>query len=485
MSGQTLRPYQQHSFDELRRGFAAGHRRQVLVVPTGGGKTTIAAKMIESAVARAPRPNAVLFQAHRRELIEQCSQRLDQNGITAHGVIMSSHPRRRPYAPVQVASVDTLAGRKPLDPPPALIIADECHRTIGARQTRIIRELYPDAYVIGLTATPWRLDRRGLGAFDEDGAPQLFSRMVVGATYSQLIADGFILEPRLCCPWTPDLASVDVGREGDYNEDQLAEICDTPQTIRDVVERWLEMAGRARTVAFATSIEHSHHLVEAFRRAGVRAAHLDGTTDGSERAAILARLASHELEVVSNYNVLGEGWDLPSCEVCILTRPTTSLALYMQMVGRVLRPAATAGKTRALVLDFAGAALRHGWPTADRNWTLADRPKRGSRKASEPEECDAPPVGVCPACLFARPTAEAGKPCPNCGHVVATVAKPADTDSVSGVPLVEVTRQAIEAATRAPGPSWARRAFGTPPSTRRQGYSPGGFAAGRWGGERE
>lgn len=485
MSGarQELRPYQQHSFEELRRGFANGHKRQVLVVPTGGGKTTIAAKMIEAALARDARPNKVLFQAHRTELIEQCSQRLDQNGITAHGVIMSSHPRKRPFAPVQIASVDTLANRKPLDPPPTLIIADECHRTLGGRQTRIIRELYPDAFVIGLTATPWRLDRRGLGQFDADGVPQLFSRMVIGATYSQLIADGFILEPRVCCPWKPDLTGVEITDSGEYDSDQLAAVCDTPQTIRDVVDRWKELGNGARTVAFASSIEHSHHLVEAFCAAGVRAAHLDGETDPDERRAILARLASHELDVVSNFNVLGEGWDCPACEVCILCRPTTSLALYYQMVGRVLRPAAFSGKSRALVLDFAGSVLRHGWPTADRTWTLADRPKRGKR-ATAPEECDAPPVGVCPACLFARPTAEAGKPCPSCGYVEPIVVKPPDLETTSGVPLVELTREAVEAVARpTEQSSWARRAFGAPPGERKS-YTPGGYNAGKWGGRR-
>jgi len=484
MAAQDLRPYQRHSFDELRNGFAAGHRRQVLVVPTGGGKTTIAAKLIESTLAKASRPNAVLFMAHRTELISQCSERLDENGITAHGVIMSSHPRRRPFAPVQVASVDTLANRKPLDPPPVLIIADECHRTLGGRQTRVIQELYPTAFVIGLTATPWRLDRRGLGQYDADGQARMFSRMVVGATYSQLIGDGFILEPRVCCPWKPDLTGVEITDSGDYNEEQLAEVCDTPQTIRDAVDRWLELSNGARTVAFAASIDHSLHLVEAFNAAGVRAAHLDGTTDPDERKSILAKLKAHELDVVSNFNVLGEGWDCPACEVCILARPTTSLALYMQMVGRVLRPAIAAGKTRALVLDLAGSVLRHGWPTADRNWTLADRPKRGRKGAAPPEECDAPPVGVCPACLFARPTAEAGKPCPNCGYVEPVVVKPADLESTSGVPLVELTREAVEAAVRPPPQSsWARRAFGAPPGQNRA-YNAGTYNPGKWGGRK-
>lgn len=479
MSGQVLRPYQEHSLEELRAGFAAGHRRQVLVVPTGGGKTTIASKMIEATVARNPRPNAVLFQAHRKELIEQCSQRLDENGITAHGVVMAGHPRRRPFAPVQVASVDTLAHRKPLDPPPLLVIADECHRTLGARQTRIIRDLYPDAYVVGLTATPWRLDRKGLGAYDEDGEAQLFSRMVVGATYSQLIADGFIMEPSVLCPWIPDLSGVSVTSDGEYNEAELSEICDTPQTIRDVVNWWHKSANGARSVAFANSIEHSRRLVDAFVAAGVRAAHLDGMTDPAERTGILARLAAHELDVVSNYGVLGEGWDLPACEVCVLTRPTTSLALYMQMVGRVLRPAYSAGKRRALVMDFAGASYRHGWPTADRAWTLADRPKNPRRKAGADDDCDAPPVSICPACLYARPSSEAGQACPNCGHVAAAAPKkPIDTERVSGVPMVEVTREAVEAASRPV--SFARRAFGAPPKQRAQGYSPGSYDAGRW-----
>lgn len=461
MTAQILRPYQQRSFDLLRAGFLAGHRRQVLVLPTGGGKTTVAAYMVRSAVERTPEPNAVLFMAHRKELIAQCSKRLDQNGILAHGVIMASHGRRRPFAPVQVGSVDTLRNRDLLNPPPKLIIADECHRSLGASQNKILLEAYPNARVVGLTATPWRLDCKGLGQY-VDGAPTLFSNMVTGATYAELMTDGFILDPVVCCPWSPDLSGVAVNQKGEYDADELAAICDTPQTTADIVRRWEDLANGARTVVFAASIENSHHIVAAFNAAGVKAEHLDGETDTDLRDAILKRLESGETTVVSNFNVLGEGWDCPACEVCILNRPTTSLALYMQMVGRVLRT--SPGKTRALVLDVSGCVLRHGWPTADRQWTLEDRPRKGRRPGGK-DECDVPPVGFCPQCLFARPTSVIKKACPQCGFVPEDIGRPVDLVTESGVPLVAVTRADVEAVSKAPQTvSWTRRTFANGPS---------------------
>ena len=440
---QALRPYQQRSLEQLREGFAA-HQRQLLVIPTGGGKTTVAAHMIRATLERSSEPNTVLFMAHRTELIEQCSERLDQNGLSAHGVIMAAHGRRRPFAPVQVASVDTLANRPPLSPAPRLIIADECHRTLGGRQNRVIRDLYPRAFVVGLTATPWRLDGRGLGQY-ERGVPQLFTRLVLGATYAQLIADGFILEPQVLCPWKPSLRGVRKDASGDYDEAELAKRCDQPQTIADMVAVWLERANGARTVAFAASVQHSQHIAAAFQAAGVAAEHLDGTTPPEERRALLARLASGETRLVSNYGVLTEGWDCPAVEVCILARPTRSLSLHMQCVGRVLRPAASAGKTRALVLDFAGSTLNHGWPTADRAWTLADRPveEREEREGCEDGD-ESLDVSVCPHCYAARPGKRGA--CPECGAVEAS--SPPDTEERSGVPLVEITRQTVARATQ-------------------------------------
>lgn len=475
MSSQSLRPYQAQSIEALRAGFRDGHRRQVLLLPTGAGKTTVAAKIIEATLKAGPAtPNAVLFQAHRTELIDQCSERLDQNGLKAHGVIMAGHPRRRPHAPIQIASVDTLANRKPLDPPPRLIVADECHRVLGARQLRIVTELYPEAFVIGLTATPWRLDGRGLGMTPKGGEPTLFTRMVAGATYADLIASGYILDPLICCPWSPDLSAVGVNSDGEFDADQIADLVDQPQTIRDIVESWLERSGRARTVAFAASIEHSHHLVKAFQAAGVRAAHVDGETDPTERRETLAKLARHEIDVVSNFNVLGEGWDCPAVEVCILGRPTASLSLYMQCVGRVLRP--SAGKSRALVLDYAGAVMRHGWPTADRNWTLDDRPKR---KKSDVDPDEEPMVSQCPQCLFARPSFMGSKPCAQCGYVMPGKAPPPiDLETKSGVPLVEVSRDAVEAASTAGGPrpmAPGRRGFSAPPTFNARPFAPRTF----------
>ena len=159
---------------------------------------------------------------------------------------------------------------------------------------------------------------------------------------------------------------------------------------------------------------------------------------------MLGRLASGETRVVSNFGVLNEGWDCPACEVCILARPTASLALYYQMIGRVLRPAAAAGKVRALVLDYAGGVLRHGWPTADRPWTLKDRPKKPGRPMGAGGDEDEQAF-ICDRCHAAAP----GRPkrCPACGYEPPGALP--DLTQESGVPLVEITRETVQTAAAA------------------------------------
>jgi len=430
---QALRPYQESAIAQLRAGFLAGNRRQVLVVPTGGGKTTIMAHIVRLWLQRHDTTNTVLFVAHRTELIEQASERLDQNGVSEHGIVMAGSFRHRPYAPVQVASIDTLAARKKLVPGPELVIIDECHRARATQHHTLLTDPwkgFPNAQVIGLTATPWRLDGRGLGEY-VDGRPILFSNLVVGATYADLIGDGFILEPRVLAPTPPpDLSGVRLGDDGDYSESDLADLYDQPASIADIVRHWKDHGNGERTIVFATSVQHSKHIAEAFAAVGISAAHVDGTTPKDRRRETLDQLRSGDVRVVSSVAVLTEGFDCPPLSVAILARPTASVSLARQMVGRVLRPAA--GKTRALVIDLGGIVERHGWPTADLHWSLADRPTKPRQGGGGEDE----PLFHCKACRVISP----GKPpkCPACGAVPGAAA--IDLGVETQVPLVELSR---------------------------------------------
>lgn len=383
---QTLRPYQAEALEGLRASLRAGHKRIVLVAPCGAGKTTIAAAVMASAVNRGRR---VIFLAHRDELITQCSQRLAEHGLP-HGIIKARFNGGDLW-PVQVASIQTLVRRA--GPPADLIVVDECHRTLAETYLKVLAR-YPDAAVIGLSATPYRTDNRGLG--------DVYTDLVEAATPKQLIELGYLLRPRVFAPSTPDLAGIH-NVAGEFNQRELTMRCDVPVLIGSIVEHWGRLARNRRTVLFAASIEHSHHLVAALSGAGARAAHLDAETPMDERAAILRRLREGELDVVSNVAILTEGWDLPALSACILARPTQSTGLYLQMAGRVMRTAP--GKTDAIILDHAGNCHRHGFPDEDRVHSLEATIRRKSEDGEGP-------VKTCPRCFLVYPLGMAQ--CPDC-----------------------------------------------------------------------
>ncbi len=413
---QTLRPYQAEALDGLRASLRSGHKRIVLVAPTGSGKTTIAAAVIGSAVSRGRR---VLFLAHRDELITQCSQRLTEHGLP-HGLIKAGFDGTDHW-PIQVASIQTLVRRA--GPPADLIVVDECHRTMAETYLKVLAR-YPGASVIGLSATPYRTDNRGLG--------DVYTDLVEAATPSQLIELGFLLRPRVFAPSTPDLAGIHQ-MAGEFNQRELTMRCDVPRLIGSIVDHWGRLARGRRTVLFAASIDHSHHLVAALRGAGARAAHLDAETPMDERAGILKRLREGDLDVVSNVAILTEGWDLPALSACILARPTQSMGLFLQMAGRVMRTAP--GKADAVILDHAGNCHRHGFPDQDRVHSLEATPKK---RASDGEE----PVKTCPRCFLVFPL---GLPeCPDCGYAPeANAARESAPETVDGN-LVELESKPIQ-----------------------------------------
>lgn len=388
-----LRPYQEEAIGQIDALLARGVRRILAVAATGAGKTSVAGFLILRAVEQGQQ---VLFLAHRRELIVQAWRRLLQMGLPPAqvGILMASDERRRPAAPVQVASIDTLRRRRL--PPADLVIVDECHRALSPTYLAIAAR-YPDAVHLGLTATPYRADGRGFhGVYDE---------LVVVASMKQLIAEGYLVEPRVFtvpASALPDLTSVRV-RGGDYDERALAAAVDQQRLVGNIVEHWQRHAAGVRTVAFAVSVAHSQHLVRQFLQAGVAAEHLDGETPTPERDAILARLERGETLVVGSVGTLCEGWDQPSVKCAILARPTRSMGLYLQQAGRILRPW---NGQPAIVLDHAGCAVEHGLPQDDRLFSLDGEPKtpRAKPKQREPRVCPccflvvAPAVRVCPAC---------------------------------------------------------------------------------------
>lgn len=349
-------------------------------VTHNSGKTTLAASIIHGASAKG---NRVLFVAHRRELIDQCVARLREHDLEPGVILAGREPR--PDRQVQVASVQTLARREV--PPHDILIVDECHHSRARTYQRLVNTA---PFVLGLTATPWRTDGKGLG--------DLFETAVVVARPSDLIRDGYL------CPVTgfaydlPDLSAVKrVG--GDYDEAGAANAMS--YVGGNIVQRWLDFRP-GRTVLFACTVEHSQRMTALFRDAGARAEHLDGKTPPGERASILGRLADGVTEVVCNVGVCTEGWDLPALRCVILARPTQSQGLFLQMAGRALRPAD--GKTVARIHDHAGCAIRHGPVDLDRDYSLEASTKRDADAAPRTTTCPScyaifsPGPRACPAC---------------------------------------------------------------------------------------
>lgn len=409
-----LRPYQVGAIDSVRAEIRAGRRRVLLCIPTGGGKTLTAASILASAVAKGSR---VLFVAHRKELIDQTCTTFGRLGISSIGVIRAQDPRKDLTQPIQIASIQTLARR---DKPPAdIVVIDEGHRALAASYKTHLYDAYPNAVFILLTATPCRTDGKPL----KDAADAL----VLGAKYSGLIEEGFIVAPIVYgTPMTPDMHGVRT-TAGDYNLEDLEAAVNRSALIGNCVTEWRKRSEGRRTVVFAVSVAHSIALCAAFAAAGARAGHIDGTTPEGERAAILASLEHGQLDVVCNVGVLCEGWDMPSCKCLVLARPTKSLALYMQMAGRILRPW---NDIAPLILDHGGNVDRHGMPHVDRDWSL-----EGKMTKSKAAPCKACPVCFC--------YVGAGLRVCTCGHVF-EVARGEVSDATEDVLPVELALRTLE-----------------------------------------
>ena len=394
-----LREYQHLAIQSLRSSFAQGKRSVILVAPTGSGKTRTSCEIAKMA---ADKGKWVLIMAPRRELIYQFSEALERLRVR-HGVIMAGEPSNR-YSTVQVASADTLWARRNRIALPKvdLLILDEAHLWLAETRQKLVAA-FPEARIVGLTATPARGDGRGLGA--------MFEELVMTTGVRALTEQGYLVPARYWAPSKPDLEGLKLDKDGDYQQKALATRVDQPKLVGDIVDNWFRIAPGKSTAVFCTSVKHSIHVAEEFRRRGIRAEHLDGETDLDDRAEILARVASGETTVLCNVFVATYGLDVPRLECAVLARPTRNITLYLQIIGRVLRPAP--GKTEALVIDHSGAVEEHGFADDDIPWSLDDRESVKERKDRLKKEKSEPKEITCPTC---KTVFKGRRACPSCGY---------------------------------------------------------------------
>ena len=386
-----LRPYQQQLVNQIRGQYQLGHKSVLAVLSTGGGKTYIFSYIAQQASVKG---NRVLILVHRAELLDQASRSLRSMDV-AHGLIQAGKAMDLSRT-VQVASVQTLARRLHLLPRDffQLLVVDEAHHTAANQWARVI-EHFHKAKLLGVTATPIRSDGRGLG--------EHYQAMVQGPTAEQLTDQGFLAAAKVLAP--PGFDSTGLRkRMGDFDQREAEQRVGT--IMGDCLGHYRRHLPGQTAIAFCCSVAHAEAVADLFQRNGIAAASVDGTMDAAQRRELLQRLAAGDLKVLTSCALIGEGVDVPSVGGCILLRPTASVALHLQMIGRCLRP--QPGK-RAVVLDHVGNTLRLGHHLEPREWTLDGIKKRDREQA--------PSVKVCPQC-FAT-SASAVQVCRECGHVFA------------------------------------------------------------------
>jgi DNA repair protein RadD len=386
----TLRPYQHQAVEQIRQAYRQGHRAVLFVLPTGGGKTVVFSHIAEQAAARG---NRICVLVHRQELLRQASASLSALGVR-HGLIAANRSMDL-SAPVQVASVQTLARRLRHIPADLfqLLVIDEAHHSNAGTWAKVLQH-FGSARVLGVTATPCRSDGRGLG--------EHYQALVMGPTPAELTEQGFLAAARVLAPPGPSMMSLRK-RMGDYDLAQAGQILQAGQALGDTLSHYRRYLDGQTAIAFCCSVAHAEAVAELFNRHGVAAASIDGTMDSSTREQLLGDLGAGRLKVLTSCQLIGEGVDVPSVAGAILLRPTQSVSLHLQMIGRCLRP--QPGKT-AVILDHVGNVLRLGHHLEEREWSLDGVARRDREKS--------PSVKICPKCFAALPSA---KPiCPDCGH---------------------------------------------------------------------
>lgn len=375
-----LRPYQADTLRKVAQAFAQGYKRHCVASACGSGKTVMFVWMAETIQAKG---RTVWFLVHRKELLDQTIATFDRFGI-----------QRRT---IHIGMVGTVANHPDCWPAPHTIIFDECHFSAAKTWQKII-DAFPKAYIIGLTATPCRLDGKPLNS--------IYDTLINGPQAAELIQSDYLAPYRYYAPAVADLSALK--RKGsDFDGEQASDILTQRAVFGDVIGHYHSLAPDKKAICYCASIRHSKAMAAEFRAAGVNAVHFDGDTPKTERTKIIEDFRAGAVQILCNVDLISVGFDCPDCACCILLRPTMSTALYIQQACRALRPAP--GKT-AIILDHVGNVLRHGLPDEPRQWTL----EGGMQKRQPFTDTGRIPVRTCLRCYSAYDGRL--KSCPYCNE---------------------------------------------------------------------
>ena len=361
----TLRDYQ---IENKRKIYEAWQncRSVMLQMPTGTGKTrlfvSIARDLFNYGVER-KKAVKILFLAHRKELIEQISDHLGGKYRLAHGLIISQSIEQKKF-PMQIGSVPTLTRRlerwedKDFD----IIIIDEAHH-VKAKSYKKIIDFYPNAKILGVTATPYRLNGAGF-------RPE-FDDLIISPSVAEFIKRGYLSEYvyysiKPTSELQKEIDRMKLDFEGDYKESEMMGVMDRDYIRAGILSTYQKFADGKKGIVYTINREHNTHLAAAFNQAGIVSAAIDSETPKEKRDELVQKFRRGDIQVLFNVNIFSEGFDCPDVEVIQLARPTKSLAMYLQQVGRGLRPHGS--KEKLIILDNVGLFNKFGFPSARRKW---------------------------------------------------------------------------------------------------------------------
>ena len=370
--GIELRPYQLDLYKKTSAEFSKGNRRVLVVSPCGSGKTVLMARMAANAQANGKNVWVIL---PRQEIMEQTIETFEKCGI--------------PLKTIYVGMAITTANRVTELPAPDLIIFDECHISVASTYWKIVNAA-PNAYIVGLTASPCRTDNKPLGS--------LYESLVEGVTVKWLIENKFLAPYEYYSVSVADLSAMS-------DCDDAANFLMKPAVYGKVIENWRKLAAGLPTVCYCASVKHSADTAKEFREAGINAVHFDGTTPYAERKDIVERFRAGEIQVLCNCDLISMGFDMPDIGCVLMLRPTQSASLYIQQSGRALRY--KPGKT-AIIIDAVANFMRFQLPDEPYEWSLDSPIKQRAETNSEGNFY----IRTCPECFRVFQTAPA---CPFCG----------------------------------------------------------------------
>ncbi len=401
-----LREYQIDLINQVRNSWHKNNKAPCIVLPCGGGKSVIVAEMAKRTTEKGKR---VLFIVHRKELCDQI-----RNTFSRWGVDMKL---------CEIGMVQTVCRHLDEMPAPSLIITDENHHSKANSYMKIYKA-FPNAYRIGVTATPERLDGSGLCDVNDD--------LIVGVSAKWLIENKYLSPYEYYAPTLVDLEKVRV-KQGDYDEKQVEEMMIKRAVFGDVIAYYNRLAKDKQAICYCTTVKHSKAMMENFNENGITAAHIDGTTPKNERDEVIEKFRKGEIQILCNVDLISEGFDVPDCECAILLRPTKSLTLYIQQSMRCMRykPSKT-----AVIIDHVGNYARFGLPDADREWSLDGKPKheKVNKKVVE--------LLTCPNCFEVFPKYDGQKKlvriCPYCNFVL-PIPKKQEIEEIRETALQKIT----------------------------------------------